>query len=490
MLHGLIIAAMAGVVLWDQAWDQARPPWEPLLRPWPGCAVFLGTLAVLWLAAHVWIVRQGRLLDQRGGLRAIRRADLILGLSRLGALLVHLGAVFGLGWVGVVRGAVGDTVLLDEFLASLPLLVFVLAGWWSIYPIDRRVRDAALLRRLDEGLSVHPPPSRAGFVISAARHQMALVLVPLLLIMAWSEGAERAFTEMGWPGGQGPGWMGARTWANVSVLVLPAAQIAGVFGVFALAPVLLRHIWDTVRLGPGELRASILELCGAARVRVRDLLVWRTGGTMINGAVIGLLPPARYILLTDALLEMLTPGQIRAVAAHEIAHVRRRHIAWLAAAVLASVFGFALLAEWGLRWALGYAGGAWTQAAGTALSLGAGFVVFGWASRRFEWQADAFAAAHLSGHRDGPGGAATVTPESIAEMTTALQAVADLNHVPVKKFTWRHGSIAERQRRLERMVWQRTDRLDADRAAGWVKVLAGAGVVVVIAGVAADITLR
>lgn len=481
MLHGLLIAALAGLVLHDQLQLPAR-----LLPGRFAAGTYLGALALLWLATHVVIARQGRAMDRRGSVRAARRADLALAVSRVAATALHLLAVLGLGWLDDVRKAIGNLVLLDEAAAAAPVVIFFLAGWWSIYPIDRRLREAVLVRRLDEGLAVHPPPSRGRFVLTQARHQLALVLLPVLLILAWGEGAHWLFKEMKWPAGRAPGWIEAEDWARLRQLALPAAQLVGVVGVFAFAPVLLRHVWDTVRLAPGDLRASITELCAGARVRVRDLLVWRTDGTMLNGAVIGLLPAARYILLTDALLELLTPGQIRAVAAHEIAHVRRRHMFWLAAAVLATVFGCAILADWGARWALGrQAEAGWVQGVGAILSLGTGFLVFGLTSRRFEWQADAFAVAHLSGHRDGAG--ATITPESVAEMNGALQAVADLNHVPVRRFTWRHGSIAERQRRLDRLVWQRTDRLAADRAAGRVKGLAAIGVAAVIAGMAVDL---
>ncbi len=493
-MQGMLIAALAALVLKDEL-SSRRDGLDPAPEQWlsgaQAAAAYLGGLTLIWLVAHVLVVRQGRLMDRRGSTRAIRRADTTIAVSRFVATTFHIAAVFLLGWLEAVRSVTGDLVLVDEAVAVLPLLAFFAAGWWSVYPIDRRVRDAVLLHRLDEGLAVHPLPSRGTFVLNHVRHQLALVLVPVLLILAWGEGAQWLFRREGWPGTHGPAWLSPEAWGRVRFLALPLAQLAGVVGVFAVAPLILRHVWDTTRLGPGELRASIVELCTAARVRVRELLVWRTGGTMLNGAVIGLLPLARYILLTDALLEMLTPGQVRAVAAHEVAHVRRRHMLWLAAAVLASVFGCAIAADWVARWLLqpGGDGWGWFEGLGTALSLAVGFLVFGLASRRFEWQADAFAAAHLSGHRDGPGGASTITPESVAEMTGALQAVADLNHVPVHRFTWRHGSIADRQRRLDRLVWQRTDRLAADRAAGRVKVLAALGVLAVAGAVLSDLGL-
>ncbi|MFM9994797.1 MAG: M48 family metalloprotease [Phycisphaerales bacterium] len=479
----LVIVALASLVLRDDT----GLPWTPPLPPWATVGVTLGAFAALALLTHAILWSLGRRMDRLGSVAAIRRSDAVLAWSRVTAAALHLAAIFGLGWLDAVRSMIGDVVLADEAAAVVPFLLFFAAGWWSIHPIDRRVREALMLGRLDRGLSVQPTPSRAAFVVNAVRHHLAVAVVPVLLLLAWDEGVQRLLHRSGWPGPRGPDWISDRVWKGLRQFAHPAARLLGVAGVFALAPLLLRHIWDTVRLGPGELRDSIVELCRAGRVRVRELLVWRTGGTMLNGAVIGLFPGTRYILLTDALLELLTPGQVRAVAAHEIAHVRRRHMLWLGLAVLASVFGAALLADRaGRTWLPQDQGERWFQACATGASLAAGLLVFGFASRRFEWQADAFAVAHLSGHRDGADGAAVVTPESVAEMTGALQAVADLNHVPVHRFSFRHGSIADRQRRLARLAWQRIDRLPADRGARRVKRSTILGVIVVVAGVAAD----
>ena len=98
-------------------------------------------------------------------------------------------------------------------------------------------------------------------------------------------------------------------------------------------------------------------------------------------------------------------------------------------------------------------------------------------SRRFEWQADAFAAKQLS--RDEPG-ATAVTQESADAMCGALGAVARLNHMNPNARSFRHGSITTRQRRLQRLVGLPLEKLPIDRATRWIKwgIVVGVGIVV------------
>jgi hypothetical protein len=196
---------------------------------------------------------------------------------------------------------------------------------------------------------------------------------------------------------------------------------------------------------------------------------------MLNGAVIGITPWLRYIVLTDALLESLDEAEVEAVAAHEVAHVRKRHMLWLALAVI----GAALLFGEGAALALERAGlpgplAVWVAAAGSLVAV---LLVLGAVSRRFEWQADAFAARHLS--RAVGGGEtgeqdtaeldtaeqenATITEAGAQAMSTALGRVARLNGFPETRFTWRHGSIATRRKRLLALVGTPAARLPIDR---------------------------
>jgi Zn-dependent protease with chaperone function len=443
----------------------------PVLRLSPAelAGVAAGGQAAIWALAQLLIWRQGKRLN-RGQYRALERADRILTFSRVLGFLLHAFAVVGLGWLEAVRDGVGNLVLLDELLAAAPYLAMVVMGWWSMAPLERALREAVLVRKLDRGEPVHPIPSRAGFVLGAARHQLAMVLAPLLLIMTWREVVELAARR-----GLLPGW-----------LPLDALDFGGVIVAMVLMPLLLRRLWDTVALGPGPLRDSLVEMCRAHGVRVRELLLWRTHGMMMNGAVMGLIGPARYVMLTDALVDTLPPDQLRAVMAHELGHIRRWHMPWLFAAAGLS-FGIGVVgAGLGVGLLERYRPGLPDSEAGQVLTLVLGLlaavVAFGFVSRRFEWQADAFAVQHLSGHRPrrpGPAGV-VVTPEAVRAMSGALEAVAVLNHIPRERFGWRHGSIAARQRRLERLVGRRADRLRADREALVVKLVTGAALAAVV----------
>jgi len=453
MLQVLLIAVFAVLFIRE---DMGRTWFR--VEPGMVAAITLSSLAVVWLVSHMIVAVLGRRLDRRGDLRAVPRADLVTSAARTVAVCIHVFSVLGLGWLDVVRAVVGNLVLVDEVLAALPVLVVIVGTWWSMYGIDRRLREALLIRDLDDGRPIHSLPSRGAYVLAAVRHQAALILVPVMAIGAWNEVVER--------------WAGR--WTLPPWLPSELVQFAGILVVLTLIPAVLRRVWDTARLGPGPLRDTLEGMCRDHRVRVRELLVWRTHGGMVNGAVMGLFGPLRYVLLTDALLETLTPVQVEAVMAHELAHVRRKHMLWLGVAALGSIGLVNIMGEILLRWLdTPWAASEWARGAAGVMSIVFGLILFGFVSRRFEWQADAFAAQHLSGYRTGTGSdTRPITAEAVSAMSSALTTVAQFNHIPMNRFTWRHGSIAERKRRLEGLLGQPANRLRPDREAGLLKIAA------------------
>ena len=259
---------------------------------------------------------------------------------------------------------------------------------------------------------------------------------------------------------------------------------AGALGVLVIAPLLLRHALDTVPLPPGPLRDHLLAQCADHGVRVRELLLWRTHGTALNAAVTGLVPRVRYILLTDALVEELPPPQLHAVMEHELNHARHRHLPTLllvAAALLTAVAAGAEAAAQTLAPVVPGGRTAWLDGVLAAVALALWAAAFGWASRRIERQADTPRAAPngFDPYPSAPPGldapSADPTPEHAKEngkanengrdaspriytvghifpMLAALGSVADRAHLNPKRFGWRHGSIAWRQRYLRDLV--------------------------------------
>ncbi len=166
--------------------------------------------------------------------------------------------------------------------------------------------------------------------------------------------------------------------------------------------------------------------------------------------------------------------------AHEIGHIRRRHMPWLIATLLALILVPAVALEAPLRLSgadLSAAAFAspWLGLPAAALLFLFVLFLFGWVSRRFERQADAYAACHLSRPEiDGAGtsGASRhVTPEAAATVAGALEAIARMEPLRARRPSWRHGSIAWRQAYLASIVGRPVDRLEIDRQIARIKLV-------------------
>lgn len=448
-------------------------------------ALTLGPMIVVTLV-HWWITaRCARAIDRTGRGLYVHVAQRMSRLHQWGVTLAHVAGVFLFGWVNVVRETLtGDLVAIDELLIVTPALALYALGWSIRFGIERRLREAEIFRLLDEGRPVHESATRGQFVLDQFRHQVLIILIPLTAIIAWRETVIRLFPHSPEDGRLNP----------ANELLLTALEFAGVIAVLVAMPFALRHIWSTRPLAEGSLRDRLMGMCERAGVRTRELLVWLTHGMMYNGAVVGLFGAARYILLTDGLLEEMDEKEVEAVMAHEIGHVVHHHIAWLMASLIASAIVaaglVALLVEAVARTLLDGAPGRLlinvVEIGTLGVALGAGLLVFGHVSRRFERQADAFAVRMLARERAEEAG---VEPRKIDEisphiMIGALDRVAELNHIPKSAFMWRHGSIRSRQRALETLVGQPIDMTSIDRRARAAKRFVALLVVLAIALVA------
>jgi len=507
LLHVLVIVMLAAIATHDalaRAGGGLGWYYEGVAGWWTVPTV---ALPMLVLAGVAWLVCRaaGSMLDH-GYAGGIVLAERTTSAARVGAVCLHLANVLVFGWLDLVRSVMGDVIIVDELVAITPTLLVFCATWAAQWPLEKRARDAVTIRGLDSGLVMYPMPTRRQYVVGHFRHQVLLSLVPISMLMMWAECAEWGADWLSRQSGAAGGvlaWLGAMASdPSTRSSGLLAVQFIGVGIVLSLAPLALRFVWDTVKLSPGPLRERLVGMCRQHDVGVRELLVWRTHGAMINGAVMGLWGRLRYILLTDALLDSLPRQQVEAVMAHELGHVRHKHVPWLAGVMITSLLGLSLvgtLVLWG--WALvampdmesgatAVQIGAYTVGAlglevvvGAAL-LGGTILAFFYVSRRFEWQADAFAAMHLStpgalepvavgepaeGGEAGTKAGGVITAEAVGAMAGALAAVSQLNNIPLNRGGLRHGSLALRIGKLHALVGVRMDALPIDRTVRRIK---------------------
>jgi STE24 endopeptidase len=197
----------------------------------------------------------------------------------------------------------------------------------------------------------------------------------------------------------------------------------------------LSRIWNTRPLPEGPLRDRLIAACRHSRAPVREILVWHTGDRIVNAAVAGFVRRWRYIFLTDSLLRLLTQDQIEAVTAHEIGHIRHRHL-WLRmlaiAAPIAVFFGAsAQFADVMSRNSWQWDALQWIVCP-VIIGLYA-IVIFGPYSRQLEHQADLFAC-----------GEGSLDSASTERYCTALERLSSLAGSQREKSTWLHPSTALR----------------------------------------------
>jgi Zn-dependent protease with chaperone function len=105
-------------------------------------------------------------------------------------------------------------------------------------------------------------------------------------------------------------------------------------------PPLVRLLWGCVPLPPGPLRERLQTFCRTLKFDT-EMYLWPSfEGQVLTAAIMGIVPKSRYLLLTPALLETLNEEELSSVLAHEIGHVKHRHL--LLYVML--FFGFSLIA--------------------------------------------------------------------------------------------------------------------------------------------------
>ena len=253
----------------------------------------------------VMVARQVR----AGRLEALPHTASLLKAAQVLVILNAVVLVLMMDWLVIVRTVLGNGILLDELAAILPALtgVFLLGLAW--YPLERTLA-------VRHGADLKGP---FAFAWSQFSIHVLLVLIPALIILAMME----LIDSISIPGlGEG---------------VIQLVMVCAVLVVFLATPLFIRVILSVKPLDNGPLRERLQNVCVLHGVKIRDILLWKTGGLMLNAAVVGLVGSLRFVLLTDMLVKVLPEEQAEAVMAHEVGHVRLRHMPWLFFVILSLV---------------------------------------------------------------------------------------------------------------------------------------------------------
>ncbi|QOJ04634.1 MAG: M48 family metalloprotease [Planctomycetia bacterium] len=431
----------------------------PAVLPAMACVVFSFGAA---LAARRWLNSAMHPDAGHAEVCAARLSHAVFGLSLLhGVLLCAL--LLATPWPRFVRGPLGldRWPLADELVMLAPFFASVLFQWIVFFPVERAIRHVAL-RQADvaDDSRTHgtePDVALGAYLLDKCRHQILVVAAPMILIVF-----VKHFTELLKPiqsdGTFQPSPL-FRTWLPVKLHAYAADALLGIASFFILlcSPVLIRHIWSTRPLPDGPLRRRFVETCRRIGLRYREILLWQTHGTTINAAVVGFVPPMRYILVSDALLENLDDEEIEAVFGHEAGHVHHWHLPLFGVFALVTMYlaGGAFIALQRMRWVTDPA---LLEFISLAVLLALWLFAFGWLSRKFERQADLFGVQcvtpdiascvpHCRVHGKSPAPGVCTTAANVFGRT--LTRIADLNGIARDAPSWRHGSIASRCRLLE-----------------------------------------
>ncbi len=451
-MHLLMLIAF-GLLIWRIDQQPFPPPLES--GTW-SLMVAIGQLPLWWAVARAWSAYAHRRLQ--GPVNGVEAAQITYHRSALVLrLLVFVGFaadLFLTRWPALIErlpylppwSALEDLIVISPFLVGLVLV------WHALFPIDRALRKHIIHLRKWDGMYRARVWTLGEYLSFNLRHQILIIAVPMMLILVTYRlcGYHRSHLTHAL----------LFSWAPDALLGVVAVAV------FVVSPVLLKSIWTTSPLKDGPLRRRLEQACQRLGLRCRDILVWDSHGMMINAAVMGVVAPLRYVLLSDGLLEGLSEEEIEAVFGHEAGHVRHHHVPYFLLFAVLSILVVSGMMEVVVR--LGRRPDPVFRLGDTALQgLGLGLMVvvwgvaFGWLSRRFERQADVCGAHCVTpagtcgaacgvhpadGQSPGPGHAVCVTGAKV--FVGALDRVALLNGIPHEERSWRHSSIASRMRFL------------------------------------------
>lgn len=234
-------------------------------------------------------------------------------------------------------------------------------------------------------------------------------------------------------------------WAWVALLAFQLVMLV-------LAPVLILPLFNKFTpLPEGSLRERLLKLASRTEFRARSIqLMDGSKRSRHSNAFFTGFGGFRKIVLFDTLVEQLGEPELEAVLAHEIGHFKKKHIPkMLIMSAIGSLVGFYIVAvlanqEWFYR-GFGFEPGNLAVAL-LLFGLLSGLVTFWfspiahWWSRRYEYQADAFAAQIMNETNSLINALRKLNEKNLSNLTP---------HRIYSAFYYSHPTLLEREQALQ-----------------------------------------
>ena len=198
-------------------------------------------------------------------------------------------AIPGFKWFSVLQGLVA----LGIFLMYLVIL------WYHAHPVYQVAFGSGIKRK--------------AFIVSNIQMNMPILFPWLILSLAYD-----LVSLIPWSSPEG-------------ILSQPEGQLA-FFAFFLILlmvfmPKWVRYWWRCTPLGRSEKTEVLEQFLKDRGFRHAGLLRWPVfEGRLMTAGIMGIVPRYRYLLVTDALMEILSPEELKAVLAHEMGHARYKHL--------------------------------------------------------------------------------------------------------------------------------------------------------------------
>ena len=192
----------------------------------------------------------------------------------------------------------GSIYILQGLLAIILFILYLSTIWYFAHPAYNIIYNTDI--------------SKKAFILWNIRLNLPVVFPWLLL----SIGAD-VITLSPWPK------------LNL-FLGQPAGQILffGIFLIIAVIfmPVLVQLFWGCRPIEDSLKTENIRKFLKDLGLKYRKLVNWPLlGGKMITAGIMGIIPRFRYILITESLMDVLTPPELNGVMAHEAGHAKYNH---------------------------------------------------------------------------------------------------------------------------------------------------------------------